>query len=81
MGGWVGAGGCLWVNCLLLCCCICDSLKFYMKHGHVLKKLNLDILTPPPKSDEVGGVCWQNICYRDAAFVISFNFICNMPMF
>ena len=28
-----------------------------------------------------GGVCWQNICYHVAAFVIPFNLICNMTIF
>ena len=28
-----------------------------------------------------GSVCWQNICYHDAASVISFNLICNMTTF
>ena len=37
---------------LLLCCCIRDSLEFDMQHKHVLKKLNFDYLSPPPKSTQ-----------------------------
>ena len=47
-----------------------------MKHDHVLKKLNFDLLTPYPRV--LGeGVCVQNICDHHAAFMISFNLICN----
>ena len=31
---------------MLPCCCIRDSLYFDMKHDHVLKKLNFNLLTP-----------------------------------
>ena len=43
---------------LLVCCCICDSLKFDMQHDHFLKMLKFDLLTPPPGSGGggVGGV-------------------------
>ena len=40
-----------------------------MKHDHVLKKINLDLLTgitPIPGSGV--GVCEQNFCYHAAAF-------------
>ena len=45
-----------------------------MQHDHVLKKLNLDLLTPFAGS----GVCRQNICFHVAALMIYFNVICNM---
>ena len=44
-----------------------------MQHDHVLKKLNLQLLTSTPGSGD--GVCKQNICYHVAAFVIPFNLI------
>ena len=44
-----------------------------MQYDHVLKKLNLQLLTSTPGSG--GGVCEQNICYHVAAFVIPFNLI------
>ena len=28
-----------------------------------------------------GGVCWQNISYHVAAFVIPFKLICNIKLF
>ena len=31
---------------LLPSCCICDSLSFDLQNDHVLKKLNLDLMTP-----------------------------------
>ena len=58
-----------------------------MQHENVLKKFNFDLLTPSPGSAEGGGgrrgrgVCGQNFFYHNAAFVIFFNFICNMTMF
>ena len=36
-----------------------------MKHDHVLKKLNFDLLAPRVRG---GGVCGQNICYHVATF-------------
>ena len=82
--GW----GCLRAKYLLPCCCSRDSLKFDMQHGHVLKKLNFDLLIPYPRFVEGvcvcvggGGVCRQNICDHVAAFVIPFNLICNMNVF
>ena len=72
-----GGGGGLRAKYLLPCCCIGDSLG--MQHGHVLKNLYFNLLTP--KAREWGGVCGGNICYHVAAFVIPFNLICNMKMF
>ena len=67
---------------LLVCCCICDSLKFDMQHDDVLKMLKFDLLTPPPGSwGEVGGVSvGKKICYHVAAFIIPLNLICKMTM-
>ena len=48
-----------------------------MQHGHGLKKLIFDLLNPSPGS----GVCRQTFCYHVAAFMIPFNFICNMTVF
>ena len=48
--------GGLWIKYLLLCCCICDYLKFDMQHDIVLKKLNYDWLTP---RIGVGGWVWD----------------------
>ena len=39
-------------------------------------KVKFDLLTLGS-----GGGCGQNICYHVTAFVIAFNFICNMTMF
>ena len=50
-------------------------------YDHVLKKLNFDLLTPPPGLGEGEGVCGQNICYHVDVFMIPFNLICNMTLF
>ena len=41
-----------------------------MQHDHVQKKLNVNLLTPPPGSGEGRGVgvCGQTVCYHIAAF-------------
>ena len=65
----MGGGGGLWAKYLLPRCCIGDSLC--MQHGHVLKNLYFNLLTP--KAREGGGVCGGNICYHVAAFVIPFK--------
>ena len=56
-----------------------------MQHDHVLKKLNLGILTPSPGSVGGGGgdvgVSRQNFCDHDTAFLILFNLTRNMTMF
>ena len=52
-----------------------------MQHDHILKKWNIDRLTPTPGSEVCvwggggGGVCRQNICDHLTAFVIPFNLI------
>ena len=46
----VGGGGGLRAKYLLPRCCIRDSHYFDMQYDRVLKKLNFDLLTPPPKS-------------------------------
>ena len=51
-----------------------------MQHDHVLKKLDFDLLIPPPRVGGGGGVCGQTISYHAAAIVIPFNSICNMSM-
>ena len=62
---------------LLSYCCIRDSLfKFDMYHD--LKKINFDLLTPRVSG---GGVMRAKNCSNCAAFVIPFNFICNMTTF
>ena len=43
--------GGLWAKYLLPCCCISDSILFDMQHDNVLKKLNFELLTPPPGSE------------------------------
>ena len=65
---------------LLPSCCICDSLSFDLQNDHVLKKLNLDLMTPSQGrwgglglgvvgwGELEGRVCWQNICYHVATF-------------
>ena len=64
-------------GCVLACWCISNFIYFDMQHGHVLKKLNFDRLTPPLRV----GVCGQNICYHVAAFMIPFKLICNIITF
>ena len=64
----------------LSCCCIIYSLKFYMQHDHVLKQLNVHLLTPSPGPGDAV-VCGQNTCYHVAAYVILLNLICNMTIF
>ena len=54
-------GGGLQALYLRPCCCIHDDLD--MQHDVVLKKLNIDLLTPWVKGR--GG---QNICYHVATF-------------
>ena len=49
-----------------------------MQHGHVLKKLNFDLLTP---SQGLGWVLRAKYCYHVARFVIRFNLICNVAVF
>ena len=69
---------------MLAWCSLLDSLQFVMQHDHVLKKLNLNLLTPLPRSGVGGGVgrvCGQNICDHVAAFMIPLSLICNMTMF
>ena len=46
-GGGGGVGGLL-AKYSLPCCCICDSFQFDMQHDHILKKLNFELLIPPP---------------------------------
>ena len=46
-----------------------------MQHDNVLKKLTFDLLTLSLGS---GAGLQANICYYVAAFVIPFNWICNM---
>ena len=54
-GSWEGGGdGAAGKTQLLAFCCIRDSLQINIQHDHVLKKLNFDLLTPPPES---GGGC------------------------
>ena len=63
---------------MLAWCSMLHSLLFVMQHDHVLKKLNVDDLTP------IGSeVCGLNICFQVVVFVIPFNLIhvCNMTMF
>ena len=48
----MGASGALLAKYWLPWCCIHDSLKFDMQNDHVLKKLNFDVLTPLPKSNQ-----------------------------
>ena len=62
----------------ILCCCLCDSLKFDMQYDHVLKKVEFWPFEPTHRV--VRGVCGQNICYHVAAFAIPINLICNMTM-
>ena len=65
-----------------ICACMLLYVPFLlicMKHDHVLKKLNFDLLTPRIRWGR--GVLWLNICYQVAAFVVPFNLMCNMTMF
>ena len=50
-----GVGG-LPAKHLLPCCCIHDSLLFYMQHGHVLKKFSFGLFTPSPRVVGEGGL-------------------------
>ena len=52
----------------------CYSISFNMQDGHVLKKVNVDLLTTSPGS-------WVSVGCHVAKFVIPFNFIFNMIMF
>ena len=56
-----------------------------MQQNRILKKLNIDLLTPSPGlgvGEGVGvGVCRQNIYDHVAEFLILFNLIRNMTMF
>ena len=74
----MGGGG-LSAKYLLPFCCIGDILKFNLQHDYVLKSCILTLR--PPVLAGGGGVCWQNISYHVAAFVIPFNLICNMTIF
>ena len=67
---------------LLPCCCSLESIKFDIQHDHVLKKLNLDLLTPSQGQGGGRGVVglWANICYNVAAFLIPLNLICIITM-
>ena len=77
-----GSSGGMPAKYLLTCCCTCELIEFDMQHDYVLVKLNFDLLTPPSRvGGGGGGFCRQNICYHDAAFVISFHLICNMTLF
>ena len=78
-GSWEGGGdGAAGKTQLLAFCYIRDSLQINIQHDHALKKLNFDLLTPPPESGGGVVVCWQNICYRVAAVIISFKLLYNM---
>ena len=58
------------------------SLYFVTQHDHVLKKLNWDLLTPPPGSGGcVGGDLHAKYFDRFAAFLIPFYLIWNMKLF
>ena len=49
-----------------------------MQHNYFQKKLWFDLLNPPLGSK----VClWAKNCYHVAAYVVSFNLICNMTIF
>ena len=53
-----------------------------MQHDdNVLKKLNLDLLTPFTGSGGGGGGLQAKYLSHVAAFVILLNLICNMTMF
>ena len=53
-----------------------------MQHDHVLKKLNLDLMTPSLGSwGEGGGSASKIFATMLLNFVIPLNLICNMTMF
>ena len=54
-----------------------DSNKFNIQQGHVLKKMNLDLLIQSPKVVEAGGGGGRVLPH----FVIPVYLICNMTMF
>ena len=54
-------------------------LIFDRQHDHVLKKLNFDILTPPPRDGRERDLC-VNICAHVAACGVPFYLISNMTI-
>ena len=61
----VVVGG-LWVKYLQQSCCTRDCIKFDMQYDHVLRKLNLELLTPPQGSGGLGAKYWLPcFCMRD----------------
>ena len=77
----MGVGGGLRAKYMLPRFRIRDSIKFCVQSDHVLEKLNFDLLTPGSGDRDEQGSAGQNICYHVAAFMFSFNVICNMIMF
>ena len=64
------------VKYLLQRCCICNSLQFDMQHDHVLNNLTFD-----HRVRGAGRGDLRPYYLHVAAFVILFNFICNINMF
>ena len=63
---WSGGGGGSAGKYLLPCCCIPDFHYFSMQQDHVLKKLNLDILTPRAEEssgDKIFATILQHSCF------------------
>ena len=83
-----GGGGGLRAEYLLPCCCIRDSILFYMQHDHVLQKLNFKLLTPSPGCvcvcvGVVGGSAGQIFAtiLLHASFPLIAWFLWNMTIF
>ena len=58
------------IYCTSVCICYHVAafvIQFDMQHYNVLKKFNLNLLTP--RALGKGGVCGGNICYHVVAFV------------
>ena len=71
----MGVSGALRAKYFLPWCCIHDSLKSDMQNGHVLKKMNFDVLTPLPKSTQGVGTGLRSKITFDM-FLIYCNAVC-----
>ena len=81
----VGGRGCLRPKYLQPCCCISWFPLIWYATRPCSEKSWILTYWPHPQGWGCGcggiGLCWQNICYHYAAFVISFNLICSMTIF
>ena len=78
---WQGGGWSLLAKYFLPCCCICDSSLIWYATGPCSQQVEFWPIDPQCWRGGGGVVCWQNIPYHVAAYVIPFNLICNMTIF